>query len=57
MKSSQEMKNNGREIRIPNEYLERIDRIIRTGRSVYPSREDFIRSAVEIKLAEMRVGD
>ena len=42
------------EIKIPWEYIEKIDKIVRTGVSVYPSREDFIKSAVEIKLAELK---
>ena len=51
---SQKHENNGREIKIPMEYVIRIDKIVNTGESVYPSRSDFIKSAIEIKLAEMR---
>lgn len=51
---SQKPKNNGKEIKIPMEYVIRIDKIVNTGESVYPSRSDFIKSAIEIKLAEMK---
>ena len=44
----------GEIIKIPQEYIEKIDKIVNTGMSVYPSREEFIKSAVEIKLAEIR---
>ncbi len=50
----QKFEPNGWDIKIPNEYVERIDKIVNTGRSVYPSRSDFIQSAVEIKLAELK---
>lgn len=42
------------EIKLPPDYIDKIDRIIRTGMSIYTSREEFIKSAVEIKLAELR---
>jgi hypothetical protein len=45
------------EINIPLEYIKKIDKIVRTGTSVYPSREEFIKGAVEIKLAELRKSD
>ncbi len=38
------------EIRIPIEYVEKIDRIIGNGMSIYPSRDDFIKNAVQIHL-------
>ncbi len=44
----------GEIIKIPQEYIEKIDKIVNTGMSVYPSREEFIKSAVEIKLAEIK---
>jgi Arc/MetJ-type ribon-helix-helix transcriptional regulator len=47
--------NDGKVI-LPMEYIEKIDRIVKTGLSVYPSREEFIKSAVEIKLAELKRG-
>ncbi len=49
-----EVKNNNEEIRIPMKYIQRIDKIINIGGSVYSSRSEFIRSAVEIKLAELK---
>ena len=50
----QKFEGNGFDVKIPNEYIERIDKIVNTGRSVYPSRNDFIQSAIEIKLAELK---
>ena len=44
----------GEEIRIPRDYIDRIDRIIDTGMSIYSSRKEFIKSAVEIKLKELK---
>jgi Arc/MetJ-type ribon-helix-helix transcriptional regulator len=41
------------EIKLPSDYIDKIDKIIDTGRSIYPSREDFIKSAVEIRLSEL----
>jgi len=41
------------EIEIPLEYIEKIDKILETGMSLYPSRDEFIKSAVKIKLAEL----
>ena len=38
------------EIRIPMEYVDEIDRIIGSGMSIYPSRNEFIKSAVQIHL-------
>lgn len=48
---------NFEEINIPLEYIQKIDKIVKTGMSVYPSREEFIKGAVEIKLAELRESD
>lgn len=45
---------NFEEIKLPLEYIQKIDKIVGTGMSVYPSREEFIKSAVEIKLAELK---
>ena len=42
------------EVDIPLEYIKRIDRIIGTGMSIHLSREEFIRSAVQMKLANMK---
>jgi preprotein translocase subunit Sss1 len=41
-------------IQIPEKYIEKIDRIIDKDRSRYPTREEFIKNAVQIKLAELR---
>ena len=38
------------EIKIPMEYVNEIDRIIGSGMSIYPSRDDFIKNAVQIHL-------
>ena len=38
------------EIKIPMKYVDEIDRIIGTGMSIYPSRNEFIKSAVQIHL-------
>jgi hypothetical protein len=38
------------EIKIPMKYVDEIDRIIGTGMSIYPSRDEFIKSAVQIHL-------
>lgn len=38
------------EIKIPIEYVEEIDRIIGNGMSIYPSVDEFIKSAVQIHL-------
>ena len=53
-KNPKEMEDIREEIKIPLEYVDRIDKIIGTGMSIYPSREEFIKSAVEIKLAELK---
>ena len=45
----------GEEIEIPIEFIEKVDRLIRSGRTLHSSREDFIRNAVEIKLLELRI--
>lgn len=52
-KNIQEIDN---EIRIPMDYIEKIDEILRTGMSIYNSRDEFIKSAVEIKLADLKRG-
>jgi Arc/MetJ-type ribon-helix-helix transcriptional regulator len=44
------------EIQIPMEFVKRIDRIIGNGMSKYPSRDDFIRNAVEIHLKNAKGG-
>lgn len=51
-KNTKEMKD-FEEIEIPLEYIEKIDKILETGMSLYPSRDEFIKSAVKIKLAEL----
>ena len=38
------------EIKIPMNYVDEIDRIIGSGKSIYPSRDEFIKSAVQIHL-------
>ncbi len=38
------------ELKIPMEYVDAIDRIIGSGMSIYPSRDEFIKSAVQIHL-------
>jgi cob(I)alamin adenosyltransferase len=43
-----------KEIRIPNEYIERIDKVIDSEDSQLRSREQFIISAIEKKLAEIK---
>ena len=43
----------GEEIKIPIEFINKIDKIIRTGTSIYTSRDEFIKSAVEIKLKDL----
>ena len=55
-KNVKEIKN-FEEIKLPLEYIQKIDKIVGTGMSVYPSREEFIKSAVEIKLAELKKSD
>ncbi len=45
------------EIKIPFEYVEKIDRIIKIGISIYPSREEFIEAAVEMKLLRFKAMD
>ena len=42
------------EIKIPYEYASKIDKIIRSGASGYPSREEFIKGAVEMKLNQLK---
>lgn len=42
------------EIKLPIEFVDKIDKIIKTGTSIYKSREDFIKGAVEIKLRELK---
>lgn len=44
-------------LKIPFEYVEKIDRMIKTGISKYPSRDEFIKGAVEIKLAQIKTVD
>lgn len=52
-KKSKRMEFTGEEIKIPIEFINKIDKIINTGMSIYASREEFIKSAVEIKLKEL----
>ena len=52
-KKSKRMGYTKEEIKIPIEFVNKIDKIIRTGMSIYTSREEFIKSAVEIKLQEL----
>ena len=54
-KRNNNFRDNGGQIKIPMEFIEKIDKIVGTGKSVYPSRDEFIKSAVEIKLAELRM--
>ncbi len=41
-------------IEISMESVEKIDNLIRSGSTLFTSRDDFIRSAVEIKLNELK---
>ena len=43
----------GEEIKIPIKFINKIDKIVNTGMSIYASREEFIKSAVDIKLKEL----
>lgn len=47
-------KNNGGEIELPKDYMDRIDQIVNKRIADYPSRDEFIRNAIEIKIAELR---
>jgi len=53
-KKSKRIEYTGEEIKIPMEFVNKIDKIINTGMSIYASREEFIKSAVEIKLKELK---
>ena len=44
----------GMEINIPFEFVEKIDKIIDSGKSPYLSVEDFVKRAVEMKLTELK---
>ena len=42
-------------IKIPLESIEKIDQLIQSGATLYTSREDFIKNAVEVKLLELKM--
>ena len=42
------------QIKIPIESIEKIDDLIRSGKTLYTSRDDFIKSAVQMKLRELK---
>jgi hypothetical protein len=54
MKHSGNVKNNDEEIQIPLDSIRKIDDLIRSGATLFTSREDFVKCAVEIKLKELR---
>ena len=54
VKESRRAGDAGEEIRIPMKSIEKIDNIIQSGKTLFTSRDDFVKSAVEIKLAEMK---
>lgn len=47
-------RNNSDKIKIPLEFAERIDKIIGTGMTIYPSREEFVKSAIMMKMSELK---
>ena len=55
-RSWKNLKHEGEVIKLPMEYIKKIDKIVNTGMSVYPTRNEFIISAIEIKLASLKQG-
>ncbi|UCG68011.1 MAG: hypothetical protein JSV09_09220 [Thermoplasmata archaeon] len=53
LKKSKSTEDFGEEIKIPIEFMKRIDELIESGKTLYTSRDDFIKSAVETKLREL----
>ncbi len=53
-KNAEKMEDISEEIKIPMDFVEKIDRVVGTDMSKYSSREEFIKSAVEIKLRGLR---
>ena len=54
MEKSRFMEDNPEQINIPIELAEKIDKVSGTGMSIYTSRADFIKGAVEIKLVQLK---
>lgn len=55
MEKSKRIKNDGGDIKIPLEFIDKIDSLIRSGSTLYTSRDDFIKSAIEVKLLELKM--
>ena len=53
-KNSKEFVRKPEEIFIPIDFINRIDKVIGTGKSVYLTREEFVKGAVERKLMEIK---
>jgi hypothetical protein len=53
-KKSRSSKEIGEEIKIPIETIDKIDKLIKSSTTLFTSREDFIKSAVEMKIRELK---